>query len=168
MLLYFLIKIAEVKTMNKLKLVLLSCLTMWVYLLIPAASLAQSPANLIIIYPAAEEKDDNLSLAVFFYVVDNDGQPIKAANIESAQIQLLNSKRDPFQAGFEKANTPFYIAMLLDASGSMSRVMPDMKKAAQSAINTAPLNAKVGVFQFNEDLRPIVDFSDDLPWWRVM
>src|SRR6185295_7782319 len=114
--------------------------------------------------PAAESQGDSLALSIFFTVTDENGQPIPQPNIESAQIQLVGDNSSPVEATYEDPKTPFYIALLLDASGSMANSMGSVHEAAQEALKSAPPTARFGVFKFNdlaidEPLRPIEDFT---------
>ncbi len=132
----------------------------------PALSSAQVPEQLIVIYPAVEPQQDSLALSVFFIITDADGRPISRASIDSVEIELLGGDNSPTPASYEDPQTPFFIALLLDASGSMVNVMPDVREAAQEAIDNAPPTARFGVFKFNElaleqELRPIEDFTPD-------
>jgi hypothetical protein len=133
---------------------------------LPAAH-AQTPTQVIIIYPAAEPQADSMALNVFFTLIDENGQPIPNPNVDSAEIQLVGGNTSPVEASVEDPKTPFYIALLLDASGSMANAMPAVHEAAQTALQNAPSTARFGVFQFNEldidePLRPIENFTSDL------
>lgn len=128
---------------------------------------AQTPTQVIVIYPAAEPQADSMALSVFFTLVDENGQPIANPNVDSAEIQLVGGNSSPVAAAVEDPKTPFYIAMLLDASGSMANAMPSVHEAAQAALQNAPSTARFGVFKFNEleidePLRPIENFTTDL------
>lgn len=134
----------------------------------PSSSQAQTPEQrVIVIYPAAEPQDKSMALSVFFTITDPSGRPIPDPNIESAEIQLLGGNTAPITATVAKPQTPFYIALVLDASGSMANVMPKVHEAAKSALDNAPPNARFAVIKFNDlpidaVLRPIQDFTNDL------
>ncbi len=144
--------------------VILACLAvLW-----PAAAAAQEPAaRVIVIYPAAEPQADGMALSVFFTITDESGRPLSRPGIDTVEIQMLEGNTTPVPAAYSEANTPFYIALLLDASGSMANVMPAVREAAQAAIDNAPTNARVAVYKFNDlsidqELRPIEPFTDDM------
>lgn len=133
---------------------------------LPAAH-AQTPTQVIVIYPAAEPQADSMALSVFFTLIDENGQPIANPNVDSAEIQLVGGNSSPVEASTEDPKTPFYIALLLDASGSMANAMPSVHEAALAALQNAPPTARIGVFKFNdlkidEPLRPIENFTNDL------
>ena len=149
------------KTLNVL--FILVCIGFW----LPASAQAQEPARVIVIYPAAEPQAESLALSVFFTITDESGRPISRPGIETVEVQLLEGNTTPVLASFSEANTPFYISLLLDASGSMASVMPAVREAAQTAIDNVPSNARVAVFKFNDlsidqELRPIEPFTDDM------
>jgi hypothetical protein len=136
---------------------------------VPASAWAQEqvPARVFVIYPAAEPQADSMALSVFFTITDESGRPIPRPGIETVEIQLLEGNTTPVPASFSEANSPFYISLLLDASGSMASVMPAVREAAQTAIDNVPPNARVAVFKFNElsideQLRPIEPFTNDM------
>lgn len=141
----------------------LICMGLWW----PAAVAAQSPEHVIVTYPAAEPQDDSMALSVFFTITDENGRPISRPGIDTVEIQLLEGNITPIPASFSEANSPFYIALLLDASGSMANVMGSVREAAQTAIDNVPPNARVAVFKFNDlsiddELRPIEPFTNDM------
>lgn len=125
------------------------------------AALAQAPAGLVVTYPAVEDKGDSLGLNVFFTAIDPTGRPVTDLNVESATIELLGAGVEPTPATVDRPNTPFYVVLLLDASGSMANVMADVREAAKSAIDSAPPAANFAVVQFNEDFRPVTEFIND-------
>lgn len=100
---------------------------------LPASSLAQTPdQRVIVVYPAAEPQDKSMALSVFFTVIDPTGRPIPEPNIDSAEIQLLGGNTAPIAATVAKPQTPIYVALVLDASGSMANVMPQAHEAAKA------------------------------------
>ncbi|MCK6624510.1 MAG: FHA domain-containing protein [Anaerolineae bacterium] len=150
---------------RKMPLVLL--LLVLVGLLGPGAAYAQTPANVIVIYPAAEPQADSMALSVFFVITDELGRPISRPGIDSVEIELLGGGDNaPVEAKFSDPQTPFYIALVLDASGSMANMMPGVREAAQSAVDSAPPGANIAVIKFNElaiedDLTIIEPFTED-------
>lgn len=151
----------RIKTLNVLFILL--CVGLWW----PASAQAQEPTQVIVIYPAAEPQPDSLALSVFFTITDESGLPVTRPGIDTVEIQLLEGNTAPVLSTFSEANTPFYISLLLDASGSMASVMPEVREAAQTAIDNVPPNARVAVFKFNDlnidqELRPIEPFTSDM------
>lgn len=124
------------------------------------SSLAQTAELVVVNSVAAEERTDDLALNVFFTLTDGAGRPIPRPNIESASIQLLGGDSQPVPAVVEDPQTPVFIALLLDASGSMQGVIGDVREAATSAIDAAPPTAHFAVIQFNETSVIVEDFTN--------
>ncbi len=147
-------------------LLLLSTLLLPCFFRLPVAH-AQSPGGIVVIYPAAEKRADGVELNVFFTITDDTGAPLSATDsVESATIQLLGGDDQPVPATVGDPKTAFYVALLLDTSGSMKNVIGAVREAAMSAIDNAPPTANFAVIPFSkvdpdQDLRPVVDFTDD-------
>lgn len=127
---------------------------------------AQS-SGVVVTHVATQEQDDQLSLDVFFAVVDGNRRPLSGIDIDAATIELLGGDNRPVDATVQKPQTPFYIALLLDGSGSMVDLIGAVREAAQSALGDAPPNARFAVFKFNElgleePFLPVEDFTNDL------
>ncbi len=125
------------------------------------SSQAQTPQLVVVNYVATEEQAEYLSLNTFFTITDGNGRPIPNPNIESATIQLLGPNNTPIPATVEDPQTPVYITLLIDGSGSMQNVIGDVREAARSAIDNAPPTAYFSVIQFNETVSVIEDFTND-------
>ncbi|MCA9935279.1 MAG: VWA domain-containing protein [Ardenticatenaceae bacterium] len=129
-------------------------------LLVPLSAGAQSAGGMVINYAEVREDPDALSLGVYFTVVDREGRPISNASIDSATIQIVGDSIT-YPAQTEKPRSPLYIALVLDASGSMSGAMNDMRQAAAQAISGLPEEARVAVVRFNENINKVQDFTDN-------
>ncbi len=126
-----------------------------------SSSLAQTPELIVINHVAPEEQEESLALKVFFTLTDSSGRPLSQANIESATIQLLGPNNEPVEATIEDPQTPVFIVLLVDGSGSMQGVIEDVRQAAVSAIDGAPSTAHFAVIQFNEETTMVEDFTND-------
>ncbi len=132
------------------------------FLLIFSTAQAQRGGDpLTISYVAVQESESRLDLNVFFTMRDDNGEPIPNPSINEATIQLLGIDSEPVSASVSKPNTPIYIVLLIDGSGSMQEVMPDVRLAARTAIDQAPPNALISVIQFDEGITVIEDFTDN-------
>jgi VWFA-related protein len=130
-------------------------------LLVPAEAVrAQSAASLRVNFTEVAEGDSFLTLNVYFTVVDNDGKVVTNASIQSAEIILLDDN-SRYAATTKKADTPFYIVLVLDASGSMARAAADLRNAAAQSITNAPDGARFAVVMFNDKINVLQDFTDD-------
>ena len=123
---------------------------------------AQAPAEILINYPEVVEEAgaDTLSLGVYFAVVDSNGRSLPDVSVQAATLQVLGQPT-AYEASFSQPTTPFYIALVLDASGSMRQAIGDMRQAAVQAIEGAPPEARFAVVRFNETIDLVQDFSED-------
>lgn len=147
--------------MTKKKIGLFFLLLGWLVLLRPNPIQAQTTGGITINHVVPTEGDESMGLDVFFTVTDSNGRPIPQPDIESATMQLLGGNSDPVPAQIADPQTPIFIALLLDTSGSMQDVMEQVRTAAKSAIDNAPPTAHFAVIPFNETSLPIQDFTDN-------
>lgn len=128
--------------------------------LLPAPTYAQTPSNIVINYPELIDVDDALQLGLYFTITDGTGRVVPEAEVESARIQLDDGEvADP--ALVEQPTTPFYIALVLDASGSMGGAAAAMRDAAIQAIRNAPDEAQIAIVSFNEEIQVLQTFTQD-------
>lgn len=109
-------------------------------------------------YPELSASSNSLDLGIYFTIIDGAGQAVDNANIKSVTILLDNQSYD---ADVDKPDTTFYIAMALDASGSMSQAESDMRDAAIQAISSAPDEAEFAIIEFNETVNVLQGFTSD-------
>jgi hypothetical protein len=133
----------------------------WLCFLRPFSVQAQTGDFLTINHVVATEGDNNMGLDVFFTVTDSSGRPMAQPDIEAASIQLLGGNGTPVAVQIADPQTPIFIALLLDTSGSMQDVMEQVRVAAKSAIDNAPPTAHFAVIPFNESSFPLQDFTDN-------
>ncbi len=129
-------------------------------LLFPHITRAQAPTQLLINYPELQESDGALQLGLYFTITDGSGRVVQNARIQSARIQLDDGEIAD-HATVEQPATPFYIALVLDASGSMAGAAESMRQAAIEAINNAPQEARFAVIRFNQNIDVLQPFTDD-------
>lgn len=136
-------------------------------LALPLAVVAQAADHIVISYPQAVAGEDSLRLNVYFTVVDALGVPVPEANLDPAGIVQIVGDPDSYQADVSPADSPIFIALVLDASGSMSGAIDELRQAAVAAIESAPQQASLAVYQFNvpgsdgQTLQLLHDFSAD-------
>ncbi len=123
---------------------------------------AQPLSPVVVLATAVQDRGEKLGLDVLFTLRDSQGQPIANADIEGATLRLVDEQRPPELAQWVgQAETPIYIVMLIDTSGSMSGALEAVKSAARSAINSAPPNARIAVYGFSDASRLIADYAAD-------
>jgi VWFA-related protein len=126
---------------------------------LPATSHAQTPSQIVINYPELTDVDNALQLGVYFNVADSTGRVTPDAKVKSVRILLDDGTSQDAQV--EQPTSPFYIALVLDASGSMSASADAMRQAAIQAINDAPEQARFAVIRFNDKIDVLQDFTED-------
>ena len=109
------------------------------------------------------ETPDAMTLKVYFSVYDpKTGLPILNIVPKSSSL-VLPQTNFTAQTSVTKPDVPIYIVMVLDASGSMGGAADALKKAAKLALNNTPDNSLFSVVQFNEDIKLIQDFTQNIP-----
>jgi VWFA-related protein len=141
--------------MQKIKIVGLIFLFSTLLLLIPAR--AQTGSQTLINNSEITDPGNGLGLGLYFTVVDSAGRPLPEVQPRSALIVLDDGSSYDVQT--EQVDTPLYITLLLDASGSMRPVAEDMKQAAIRAIERVPDGANIAVVSFNEELQVLQEFT---------
>ncbi len=126
-------------------------------LLLPGQIKADTPAIPHVIDTQVSEGAESLSLAVYFTMMDGSGKPYAEVPLQTATLQFENGSSYP--ATLDKP--AFYMALLLDASGSMRDVLGEMKEAAIAAINAAPEEVQFAVIRFDEQIDLLQAFTND-------
>ncbi len=129
--------------------------------LVPLATQAQAPITPQVLSVVEQPGQEALGLDIYFVVIDAQGRPIRDPNLEGATIQVLGGASAPVPASVGDPRSDIYVVLLLDASGSMQNVMPQVREAALAALKSLPANARVSVIAFDDSLRVINDFSSD-------
>ncbi len=143
------------RTVGGLVVVIVACA-----LALPLVTYAQSaPSEIVINYPELTDVNDALQLGIYFTVTDGTGRVVPDAQVQSARV-LIDDGTTPATT-VEQPNTPFYIILVLDASGSMFGAAEDMRQAAIQAINDAPEQARFAVMGFNERIDLLQEFTED-------
>ncbi len=111
-------------------------------------------------YHETTPQDDALQLDIFFNITDSNRQVLTDADVESVIVEVDDGQR--YEASVAQANSPFYIALVLDASGSMTAANADMRAAASAAVDDAPENARFAVYSFSEQVYNPGGFTADV------
>lgn len=145
-------------------------------LFVPAVAVAQSdssPDQAIIVPPVSvQDHGATLGVRVPFRLADQEGDPINNASNLGLQVRLLDMPEgaiDVFPASSaERIETPYFVALLIDTSGSMKPYIGDVRSAAQNAVRNAPQNVRFRIVSFrgrDANDRPIIDvlqnFTED-------
>jgi hypothetical protein len=128
---------------------------------LPTTASAQASRKMVINYTESIEEADYYLLNVYFNVLDGDSvENIVDEDVKSAEFTLLEMNTKT-AAEVSKPNTPFYISLVLDSSGSMNRAAQPMRDAAKEAIGSAPEGAFFSVVTFNDKVTILHDYSND-------
>ena len=109
------------------------------------------------------ETQTGMSLKIFFNVFDpKTGAPVLDAEPSSAQVKsLFTNLVSPGQV--KKPDSPIYITMVLDSSGSMAGSAAEkLKQAAKQALNDIPDNSFFSVIQFDAATKLLQDFTQNI------
>jgi len=128
-----------------------------------AVGFAQSGWDIRVNMVSTVEGADAMTVKVYFNIFDNSaGAPILNIAISSAQLTLLNTNLTS-EGVLKKPDVPIYVVLVLDASGSMARSGELLKEAAKLALNNPPDDALFSVVQFDEEIKLLQDFTENLP-----
>jgi hypothetical protein len=125
----------------------------------PAAA-AQNALALRINSVEVVEDTDALILNSYFTIFDSvSGNVVTNAQINSAEIVFIDTQTKA-EAQILQPDTPFYIALVLDTSGSMTGAAAALRAAAVEAIKSPPAGARFSIMTFNEQFDLVQDFLD--------
>ncbi len=128
-------------------------------------AIGQSPSNwdIRVNLITTLETPEAMTLKVYFTIYeDRSGTPILNVDTTSAQVTLSNSSFVA-EGQFKKPDLPIYIALVLDSSGSMGGAARQVQEAAKLALNNIPNNSLFAVIQFDEEIKLIQDFTENIP-----
>jgi hypothetical protein len=129
---------------------------------IPAKAQTDTGMNIRVSLVSTLETPDSMVLKVYFNIYDpKTSLPVLENVAKSAQISMPQFNFTT-NAEFKKPDVPIYVVMVLDASGSMGGAAEDLKKAAKLALANTPDNSFFSVVQFNEDIKLIQDFTQNI------
>ena len=112
---------------------------------------------------SALEGPDAMTLKAYFSIYDDrTGTPMLSVDAESAQITLLNTSYTS-SGELKKPDVPIYITLVMDASGSMGGAAAALREAAKQSLNNSPDNSLFSVVQFDESIKLIQDFTENIP-----
>ena len=137
------------------------CLLLMLLLIPFTLTSAQGGLNTFVNYFVVTENTDSVTLDVYFNIVDAGGRVFEGADVETVNVQLDDGSQ--YTANVVQPENPFYISLVLDASGSMTSANPAMRAAAISAVDGAPELAQFAVVSFSErnNINLIQGFSPD-------
>jgi VWFA-related protein len=142
---------------------LVMLLALFTALATPSVTAQDQPQRVIINYTTINETADEQGLGLIFTVLDAEGQAVLNPDVSNVNIVLDNGGQVEV-LGTSTPDLPFYIALVLDVSGSMQQASATMQTAAITAVNNAPQNtsfASFAVIQFNQQINLLQNFTTD-------
>ncbi|MFZ1769757.1 MAG: FHA domain-containing protein [Caldilinea sp.] len=140
----------------------------------PTALLAQDGSDLVQVFTllpvTASDNGSTLSVRVPFRLLDANGAPIDNARIDGMNLRLLDMPSGAIDfAMFNQiapVETPLYVSLLIDVSGSMESSIEAVRTAAKSAVESAPAQVRFRIVTFSgqagdPEIRVRQDFTDD-------
>lgn len=138
-------------------------LILLISLLWPGWLLAQNSEIVTIDDIETIEMADGIRLRIFFTVTsekmggETDSSTLLSAAVSQAAIQLEDGSTYPARL----QTLPHYIALVLDASGSMEPVFGEMQQAAIDLVNAAPPEVAFAIIEFDETLDLLQPYTTD-------
>jgi len=124
--------------------------------------LGQESWDILINQISPLETPDSMTLKVYFTLYESHtGVPVMNAEFIGAQISLLNTNYIT-NAKIQKPDIPIYIALVMDASGSMGGSAQKLQDAAKLSLNNIPDDSLFSVVQFDENIKLLQDFTKNL------
>lgn len=93
---------------------------------------------------------------IYFTLSNQSGVPVTNPNIRDARININGTD---YTAEILQPQTPLYVTLVLDTSGSMAPAFRQMRDAAASLINQMPPNTYISVLLFDEEIRALAGAS---------
>ncbi|MFW6063011.1 MAG: Calx-beta domain-containing protein [Chloroflexota bacterium] len=118
-------------------------------------ALAQSgPLQPLVNHVESHADTSAMELAIYF-TLQGDAPP--PGELQSATLLMEDGSHH--DARVEKP--PFYVALMMDTSGSMNGTMDVMRQAASDLIEASPPETSFAVIEFNEAIRLVQPFTAD-------
>jgi hypothetical protein len=138
------------------------CVILTILLAQNKAAIAQDSWNISINQISPQESPDSMTLKVYFSIYEShSGVPVMNAEFTNAQISLLNTN-NVASAAIKKPDIPIYVALLMDASGSMGGSSNILKDAAKLSLDDIPDNSLFSVVQFDESVKLLQDYTQNV------
>lgn len=142
--------------------ILLGFLVLWMSFAGVISASAQTGLDVLVSQVSTLETPDAMTMKVYFNIYDpKTSLPVLETLAQTAQVTLPNLNYQ-VEAPIQKPDVPIYIVLILDASGSMSGAAEDLKRTAKEALNNTPDNAFFSVVQFDEEIKLLQDFTQNI------
>lgn len=125
-----------------------------------AVAVQTAAKQLLVNHVETVEGGEQLGLDIYFTITDERGRVIVTPEIDSAEI-MLNDFIAPAIVAEPDTNSPLFVLLALDVSGSMEAAATNMIDGAIVAVENAPPETQFGVLTFSESLPLIQPFTSD-------
>lgn len=123
----------------------------------------EPPAQLVVSYAEVTEGQNEVSeLGLYFTFADRTGRPLPATDSSGGQASIVVSGGNlnlTEEAEILAPDTPLFVVIVLDASGSMQATAADMRRAAIEAVNALPDGTQFSIMTFNRDISTGTPFT---------
>ncbi|MFO7683374.1 MAG: FHA domain-containing protein [Chloroflexota bacterium] len=122
----------------------------------PGFTLAQTDGGSGVVVDAIEtvETRDHVLLRIFYTLT---GAGLEETAVSQATIQLEDGSTFPARL----KTPPTYVALVLDASGSMKPVFADVQQAAIDLVNAAPPEVQFAVLEFDDAINLLQPYTNN-------
>jgi VWFA-related protein len=118
---------------------------------------AQTPPTAVITGEQVTEGEDGVQMDLHFLLLDENGQPRPNATVTNASVLLTDGSQTPAQI----SKPPFYMALVIDASGSMEGSLDKVRSSAIDLVNNAPPELQFAVIRFDDNIELVQPFTAD-------
>lgn len=135
-------------------------IVLWLLLLTFSVTIAQQDARSVLVNYAetGDQNDRNQAVNVYFTLLDDEGKAVVVSTINEVN---LNIGGNTYSGSVTFPQTPLYITLVLDTSGSMQAGAEQLKQAASQAITAAPSGTYFSAYRFNDTVSLIQSFNVD-------
>lgn len=140
--------------------VIVILIMVWLSLAAFSTAMAQRSAQLVLVNYAEVGDQDNRNQAVnvYFTLLDDDGKAVVAPTIDEVSLNLGGNT---YLGNVSIPQTPLYITLVLDTSGSMSPGAEQLRQAARQAVSAASDGTYFSLYRFNQTITLIEGFTSD-------
>lgn len=107
----------------------------------------QQPTRLVVNFPDLRETFDQQDLSVYFTLLDDNNTAVNEADFDNIRV-IIDGQT--FPAIVQRPQTPLYLTLVIDTSGSMRPAAFEMLAAARRAVTAMPEGTFINVIRFNE------------------
>ena len=117
--------------------------------------------KICIMQVSTQEQPNEMIAKIYVTICDpRTGVPMSDPDVQSVQVVVSGYTSE---GELKKPDVPIYIVDVLDSSRSMAGAAPALIRAAKQSLNNAPENSKFSIVQFDQGIRLLQDFTENIP-----